>query len=147
MKHRGLIIVRRDDILNRLVAELVRLGEGHSAAEAAAGQPDAKTLAVVIAAGLTVEVPFRTRQTPDLSAPVYDCRIEQAASFEIGDQGRARLIGRLAHGRQAGEQVRVMVPRLKVQKDLHKAYSALHQPAGNQTTCAVFAGLWLIEAV
>src|SRR5689334_11842388 len=40
MKHRGLIIVRRDDIFHCLVAKLVGLAEGHSAAEAPAGEPD-----------------------------------------------------------------------------------------------------------
>src|SRR4051794_25209646 len=68
VKHGGLIIMRRDDVFNGLVSELVGLAESHSAAEAAASEPDAEALAVVIAAGLAVEASFGNRQTPNLSA-------------------------------------------------------------------------------
>jgi hypothetical protein len=61
-----LIVIRRDDIFHCLVAELVGLVEGHSAAKSATGEPNTKTLAVVIPADLPVEIPFGNRQSPDL---------------------------------------------------------------------------------
>jgi hypothetical protein len=50
----GLIIVRRDDILDGPMAKLIGLSERHAASETAAGEPDAESLPVMIATGIFV---------------------------------------------------------------------------------------------
>src|SRR5687768_15500730 len=64
-----LVIVRRHNVHRRLVADVVRFTVDDAGLHAAAGQPQAEPLAVVIAAAL-VAVSFSDRQPPDLSAPV-----------------------------------------------------------------------------
>ncbi len=50
MHHRGLKVVGCHDVFDRAVAEIVGLAERHASAHSAAGQPDAESLAIVIAA-------------------------------------------------------------------------------------------------
>lgn len=76
-----------------------------------------------------------------LSAPGNQSGIEQAALFEIADQGRRRAIDVCGGTRQARHHLRVMVPELAGRADVNEADAALDQSAGNQASfCKILAG-------
>src|SRR6267378_3380410 len=92
VKQRGVIIIRADGIYGRLVAELVGLAVDHTALDAAACEPTAEALAVVIAPGLLGRaVVFGHGQSPDLAAPMHNRGIKQAARLEVFDERGGRL--------------------------------------------------------
>src|SRR5439155_23516775 len=81
------IIIRAHRIDRGLVAKLVGLAVNHAAFEAAACDPCAEALAVVIAPGfLGGAMVLSHRQTAYFAAPMDNGRIEQAARFEVFHQ-------------------------------------------------------------
>src|SRR5581483_3320672 len=62
-------------------------------------------------------------------------------------QGGNRLVGPLARAFEVRRQVRVVVPNLGVDVQLHEAHAALHQTAGDQTATAVRVGRLAADAV
>src|SRR5262249_16903648 len=82
------VVVGGDAVDGSPVADLVGRPVHRPALDAATGQPDRETLAVVVAAGLSVEFSLADRQPADLSAPVHESRVQQAALLQVLDQGR-----------------------------------------------------------
>src|SRR5205823_13357416 len=101
MKQRRVVIVWADRIHDRLVPEFVGLAVGHAALDAAAREPTAEPLAVVIAPGLLGgAVVLGHGQPADLAAPMDDRRVEQAARLE----GLHKRGGRLLRLAAAGDE-------------------------------------------
>ena len=79
MEEGGLIIVCGDFVDGGAVADFVSFTVDGSALEAAASEPSAEALAVVVAAWFTAGL--HDRQTADFAAPMYNGAVEQAALF------------------------------------------------------------------
>src|SRR5882762_6214292 len=115
MKQRRVVIVWADRIHDRLVPEFVRLAVGHAALDAAAREPTAEPLAVVIPPGLLGRaVIFGHGQPADLAAPMDDRGVEQAERLEVLDQRGGRLVGFAAAVDKVRRNTLVVVPDLAV---------------------------------
>src|SRR3954454_22619571 len=102
VQERCLKIVGRDDIRYRAVAKLIGLAIRHTRLKAAAGDPHAEALAIVVATRLSrTTVALRDWQATDFAAPMYDRRIEQAALLQVGYERSGGLIGPPTDRRQA----------------------------------------------
>ena len=101
-----------------------------AALHAAAGEPDAERLVVVIAARIVVAVAVAGRGAAEFAAPDDQRAVEQAALLQVGEQ---RGGGRVDFGgacRQAVFDVLVMIPAAG--PDLHEAHAALDEAARDQ---------------
>src|SRR5439155_21571832 len=90
------------------VAEVVGGAVGLPAADAAARQPDAEAVGVVVAAVLALGA----RRAAELAAPEYQRAVQQAAPLQVGPQPGDRPVGLQAAVARAGGVVVVRVPRL-----------------------------------
>ena len=143
-----LIVVRRDDILDRFVPEFVGCSVNHAGFEAAPREPVAETLTVVISTVLRrVALILSDRESPDFTAPVNDNFVQHSSLLQVRDQRGRRLIGAFTDRRQSCAEVAVIVPGLAGQEELHETDSAFDQSSSNQTTRAVLARRVLIDAV
>ena len=89
----GIHVVNVNGVLDDVVAEIVRLSVADALLDAAAGHPYREAARVMIAAVILARQLALTISRPTkLSAPHNQRLIEQAAPFEIADQGVARLI-------------------------------------------------------
>ena len=79
MKEGGLIIVCGDFANGGAVTDFVGFSVDGAALESAAGQPGAEALAVVVATWFTAGL--HDRQAADLTAPMDNGAVEQAALF------------------------------------------------------------------
>ena len=140
VEDRGLEVVGRDDVLDGAVADLVGRAVGHAALDAAAGQPDREALAVVVAAGLGVELALADGSRP-ISPPQWTIVVSSSPrcfrSFTSAAAGWS--VRRQIAGRSCADGV-VVVPRLAAEEELHEPHAALDQPAGDQAARAVLAG-------
>ena len=75
----GLIIVGGDLVDSGAVADFVGFAIDGAGLEAAAGDPGAKALAIVVAAGFAAGL--HDRQSANFAAPMDDRAVEQAAFF------------------------------------------------------------------
>ena len=116
-----------------------------AALDAAAGQPRAEAVGVVVAADVLLVLD--DRQAAHLAAPVDDGRVEQPALLEVADQGRRGPIDLAAHRGQLLDDPAVVVPVLVAGADLDEPHAALDQPAGDQAAGAELAGRRVVEAV
>ena len=128
------------------MADLVGLAERDPRLHAPPGHPDAEALAVVVATA-GASLPFRDRKPADLPTPVDEGRVEEAARLQIGDEGRGRFVGSAADGGEPLADIRVVVPGLSPQKQLHKPHAPFHEPPGDQAARAVFLRDRVVEAV
>src|SRR5262249_40006641 len=74
--------------------------------------------------------PLTEGGSSEFAPPDDQGRIEQAALFQVLDQGGGGLIGTPAFKPELIGQIGVMVP--VAMEQLHKAYAALRQAAGQQ---------------
>ncbi len=79
MKQRGLEIMHGHDIAHSLVAEVIGRPVNMTRLESAAGQPEGKSVPVMIAA----IIPLRNRETAEFSGPEHDRLVEQAALLQV----------------------------------------------------------------
>ena len=77
----GLIIVGGDLVDGGAVADLVGFAVDGAGLEAAAAEPGAEALAIVVTAGFAAGLD--DGQTADLAAPVDDGAVKQAAALQI----------------------------------------------------------------
>src|ERR1041384_2895483 len=90
----GVIIVRADRIPGGLVPELVGLAIRHATLDAAAREPTAESLTVVIAPGLLGRaVVLGHGQPADLATPMKYRGVEESSRLEVFDERGGRLIG------------------------------------------------------
>ena len=88
-----LVVVGSDDVFDGSMTELVGRSVGHARFEAAAGHPDAESLAVVIATVLfRAALVLGDGQSPDFSTPMDDRFVQHTSLFEVGNQCRGRLV-------------------------------------------------------
>src|SRR5262245_33996238 len=118
-----------DDLLDRLVTELVSRPVHVTLLEPAPRKPKRERVAVVVAAVR----PLRDRQPAELTGPHYDGRIEQPALLQVRDQTRGWLIRHRAQSLQLLRVLGVRVPRLTAQEELHEPHPALDQTADRKS--------------
>src|SRR5262249_12110649 len=95
----GEVVVVVDDIDGGVMTKIVGLAVDASGLEAAAGEPHAEAVGVVVAADAgPAGVVLDDRQPAHLAAPVYHGALQQAALLEILDQGGTGFIGHAAGG-------------------------------------------------
>ena len=80
VQDRGVEVVDRADVLDRLVAELVGRAVAEAALHARAGQPDGEALRVVVAAAGAL---LERRHAAELGDPDDQRVVEQAALFQV----------------------------------------------------------------
>jgi hypothetical protein len=78
---------------------------------------------------------------------VHNRRIQQATRLQVADKRGGRLVGAATDGRQTLADVRVIVPRLAGEKQLHETDAPLDEPTRDQAACAVLARLVVVEPV
>ena len=151
MQNRGVQIGRlsavRDSPISKIVGCSIRL----TSANAAAGKPDAEAIGMMIAAfdaGCLVAVALLgAGRSTELTAPLNQCRIQQAALFEVRQQAADRQVSLFTATPNARDVVRMRVPRLAGHEDLDKPDPAFDQTPSHQTALAVRASLVFIQAI
>src|SRR5262245_46217517 len=98
MQERRVIVEMVHHVLYRLVAKLIGRAVYVAALDSAAGQPNRKTVRIVIAADVLLVL--YDRQPTHLPAPVYERRIEEPALLEVLHERRRRPVALLAAHRQ-----------------------------------------------
>ena len=143
VQHRRVQVGDAAPIDGGAVAEVVGGAVNLATLDAAAGQPDAEAVGMVIAAVAVLGA----RRAAELAAPEDERRVEQAALRQVGQQAGGGQIGLLAAGARLRGVVAVRVPRLAGHEDLHEADAALDQAPGHEAASGVGARSRLIEAV
>ena len=148
VQQRRLIVIGSDHVLDRPMAELVGGAVHHTRLEATSGEPDAESLAVVVATMLLRSaLVLRDRQSTDLTAPVDNGRIQHSALLQIVHQGGRGLVGSSADRGKRLPDAAVIVPRLPLVKHLHEPDAAFDKTSCDQTPRAVLPGVVVIESV
>ena len=112
VEDRRVEVVDVDDVLDRVVAEVVGLAVADAALDAAARHPDREALDVVVTA-----VALGHRRATELAAPDDERFVEHPALLEVRDQGSARLIDFLRDPRDAVSHAAVMIPVAVIELD------------------------------
>src|SRR5689334_1196219 len=138
-------IVNMHGVLRHVVAKVVRNAVADARFHSAAGHPDGKAAAVVVATIVFLfNLPLAINRTTELAAPDDQCVIEQTALLEILDQGRTGLVGVRALFLDAFGQIVVLVPAAVIK--LNKPRAAFRYAAGEQTIVSERAGLLHVRA-
>src|SRR4051812_13062684 len=96
-QQRGVVIIVRNDIFHRVMAPLIGFAVREPSFDAAAGQPHAKPVGIVVAADLFAPgVVLHNGETAHFAAPMDDRGVEQPKRFQVLYQRRGRLIHRPA---------------------------------------------------
>ena len=127
VQDRGVEVVDVDFVGGRVEAELVGLAESCSRFHAAAGQPHAETIRVMVAA---VVASLDHRSAAELAAPNDQRVVEQAPLFEVAQQRGGGFVGCSALLFESADESAVMVPRFM--EELHAADAALDQSPSQQ---------------
>ena len=131
------------------VAHVVGLAIGEAAFDSAAGHPGAEAFGLVFASVL-----LDRRGAAEILAPwgaakftaPHDERVfEQAARFQILEQGGDRLIGLRTQLGQVAADIAVVIPA--AHRHLHKAHAGLAEFARKQTGAGVPVGVLAVHAV
>src|SRR5262249_6645326 len=133
MEHCRVQISGAASVRDGMVAKIIRSAVSLTALNPAAGQPDAESVRVVVAAVLVL-CPGRPAE---LAAPDQEGRAERAALLQAGQgpgPGQARSPPPPA---RPGGVVGVRAPRLARHEDLHEAHAALDKPTSHQATQAI----------
>src|SRR5262245_33935413 len=113
MQQRHMQIADRMHTLHSVLADLVGGADRLSRLDAAARQEDRHAAGVVVAAdGDATATVAVVRRAAELTAPDHQRLLEHAASLEVADQGRDRLIDRLDAPPVRALQVIMRVPTL-----------------------------------
>ena len=126
-----------DAVLDGFETELVGGAVNVAAFRAAAGEPHREAVVVVVAAGGGVDFlalrKFDRRGAAEFAAPDDEGVVEEAALFEIGEEGGEALAAFVGEAAVAFLNVVVAVPRLeRTVPDLDVAHAALYEAAGNE---------------
>ena len=132
MEHGGVKVVHVDRVFNHIVTEIVGGAEHQARFHAAAGHPDRETARMMVPAEIVLPyLALRIGGPSKLTAPDNQCVIEQAAGFEVFDQGGAGLVGVPGLSFDALGQAAVVVPVTVAQLD--EADAPLGQTASQET--------------
>src|SRR5262249_29079275 len=127
-------------VLDHFVTVLVRRSIGHSAFNAAAGQPDRESKRVVIPSIRAL----RERGPAKLTRPNDERRVKKTARLQILQKRGYRLIDGARIVLVAALQLIVLVPTVSAYlraSQLDKPHPAFDEPAGDQALGAENAGL------
>src|SRR5262249_13079224 len=92
VEHGGMQVVNVDTVLHRVIAKFVGGSIGNAALDVAAGEPDGKTLDVVISSRQAF-VGLHHRRAAEFAAPDNQRVVEHSALLKIGDECVAGAIG------------------------------------------------------
>ena len=121
-------------MLDGVEAELVGGAVDDAALDAAAGQPGAEALRMMVAA-----VALGAGRAAELGAPDDERVVEQAALLEVLEQAGDRQVDLRRELAVVGLDAGVRVPGAAAAaavEDLHEAHAALDQPPGRQAQLA-----------
>src|SRR5439155_8035992 len=115
-----------------------------SAFHAASGEPNGKSMRIMVAAILT----FAHRHPPKLTAPNDKCRIEESARLQIFEQPRDREVALGAKFGMVAFHVGMAVPAVSIPAiKLHESDPTLDEPPREYTTQAKLGGWLFIKPV
>ena len=114
-------------VLGGVEAEVIRLAQGQAPLHAPARHPHAEAIRMMIPA---VIASLDHGGAAEFTAPDDESVLEEAALFQVGDEGGAGLVGVSAVLLQVTDEVSVLVPGLV--KDLDEPDAALDEAAGEQ---------------
>src|SRR5206468_1948169 len=120
-----------------------------AAFDTTARQPARECIRVMI----TAFAALSARHPAKLGGPEHERIVKQAAGLEVSDQRGGRLVHTPSHRAVVARDVLVGIPVaareavVGTAPNLHKAYAALDQAAGDQATAAEIFGDLLIETV
>lgn len=147
----GVVVVMIDDVLHSVVAKVVGGAVDVAGLEAAAGDPHAEAVGVVVAthrgAVLGAGAVLNDGQSAHLATPVNDGGVEQAALFQIDDESGGALIDVGAGGRERGADVLMIVPGLIPGEKRDAAHPALDETTGDEAARAELGGGGIVDAV
>ena len=130
----GIDGVQVDWVFDDIVGEVVGGAVDDTSFDAAAGHPHAEVTRVVIASvGFAGQRALGVDGAAELTAPDDEGVLEQAAAFEIDDEGGGRLVCVFTLIAERGREVVVLIPA--TMEDLHGAHAAFEHAACEQ--CAV----------
>ena len=132
--------------IGEVVAEFIGFAPGHAWFHASAGHEDGEAARVVIAAVIVLgQGALRVGGASEFPAPDDQGIIEQAALFEVGDEGGAGLVGVAALSAVCFWQSAVMIPAHV--KQLHEPDIAFGQSSSEQAVGGIRARSLHIRAV
>ena len=142
VKEGGVEVVDVDFVLHGVEAEFVGFAEGGTALDAAAGEPHGEGVGVVVAA---VVAALDHGGAAEFAAPDDEGVLEEAALFEILNEGGAGLIDVLAVLLQPADEVAVLVPGFVEKFD--EADAAFDESSGEEAVVGEggFAGGGTVE--
>src|SRR5262249_18752686 len=142
----GVQIVNVDRMLDGTEAEIVGGAMNLAALDAAAGQPHAEAIVVVVAAIDAAGVGARSRQlhrrsSAKLATPDHQRIVQHAALLQVFQETADGLIAFPGQAAMLGFQIVVAVPGLTgAVPDLDEADAFFQEPAGNEKLPALNAG-------
>ena len=131
-------VIDGGDIMNRLVAKLVRGPVGEGSLDSRSGEPACKTLGVVVAATRSL---LKSRHATELGTPDDEGFLQQTSTLEIFQKGGAGLV-------ENGPVLAVLIFQMLVSvpvahafatclvcsvEELDEAHAFLDQPSGEDT--------------
>ena len=145
----GVEIVDVDSTGHDAVAEVIGFAVGEAGFDSAAGHPGAEALGLVFASvlidgGFAAEV-LAPGGASKLAAPEHERVFEQAACFEVFQEGSNGLIGLGAEFGKIATNVAVMVP--SADGDLHETDAGFAELACEEAGAGEGVGVFSVDAV
>ena len=89
VENRGVEVIEQVDILHGSAPQFVGRSMADTSLHSSARQPASEAVRIVVSPASTL---LEERHAPELGAPDDECFLEQAARFQVFDQGRHRLV-------------------------------------------------------
>ena len=135
MQHRGVQVMHTHWVFDGFEADVVGCSIGRAAFDAATCQPDTESPVIVISTGLwfTIAGQFHRRSSSKFTAPQNQCVLEHSSLFQIGHEGRDRLINFASEFAMSLLKSGMIVPRLTgTVPQLNVTDAAFQQSASDQ---------------
>ena len=136
VKNGGVEVVDMDFFFGDVVGKVIGRAVSDARFDAAACCPERETTRVVVAAVVVAgKFSLAVRSSSEFAAPDDEGVVEEAAHFEVFDEGRGGLIGVLALTAKLFRQREVLVPAHV--KELDEADVALGEASGHEAVVSV----------
>ena len=146
VQHCGVEVMHVDAALDDVVAVVVGRADDGAAFHAAAGEPQAEAAGVMIAPVIVRgDFPLAVGGASEFATPHDERVVEQAATFQVGDERGGSLVGLFALARDPAHDIAMLVPALM--EKLDETDVALDEPPREQAVRSVGAGLFAVGAV
>ena len=142
VKQGGVEVVNVDRVGGDVEAEVVGDAVDMAFFEAAPSEPDAEAAVVVIA---PIVAALDHGSAAELAAPDDEGVVEQAALFEVFDQGGAGLVGSLAVLLDGFGEIAMLVPGFV--KELNEAHPTFGEAAGKQAVAGITGSVDVLDAI